>query len=143
LKPEAILAIVLATLVGCGSDGGGQTYSAASFVKAANAEDAGLELGEPLPFPRQGTLEVRVLRFTGTGAAPTTPGAAPPPDVHGSGTASVFSDDAAATGEYERCRAGGLICLRAANVALEFSGDVAPADLDRLSAALEALAAAG
>jgi hypothetical protein len=137
----AIAAMAAASVIaGCGSgDDGGQTYTAAGFIAAANAEDAGLELGEPLPYPSDDAVEVRVLRFQGAGEAPTTPGAETPTDVHGSGTLSVFAEDSGAVTEFERCQAGGLICMRAANVALTFSGDVAPADLERLSDALQAL----
>ncbi len=142
----AIAATIAAAglLAGCGGDDSDpQTFDAASFVAAANEHNAGLALGEPLPYPQEGALEARVLRFEGTGAAPSTPGTETPTDLHGSGTLTVLADDAAALAEYEGCQAGGLICFRAANLALTFSGDVAPADLDRLTRALQAMSASG
>lgn len=131
-----------ALIAGCGGDDSDpRTFDAASFVATANEHDAGLALGEPLPYPQEGALEARVLRFEGTGAAPSAPGAETPTDVHGSGVLTVLDDDAAAVTEYEHCQAGGLTCFRAANVALTFSGDVALADLDRLTRALQAMSA--
>jgi hypothetical protein len=139
---RALLACAAAVIVGLAAGcGDSETFTAESFVAAANEHDAGLELGEPLPYAREGAIEQRVLRFQGTGPAPTQPGSEVPTDVHGSGTLTVLADDAAALAEYERCESTALICFRAANVALFFSGQVARPDLDRLIRALQAMSA--
>jgi hypothetical protein len=133
------IVFALATVLGCGSDGEQQEFTAASFIRAAKAEDAGIELGGRLPFAREG-VEEHSLRFQGTGPAAASAGGETPTDVHGAGTLAVFEDDAGAVAEYQRCEAADLICYQTDNVALTFSGTVNPADLDRLTVALQELA---
>jgi hypothetical protein len=126
---------LIALAAGCGSEQEPR-YTAESFVVAANRHDAGITLGEPLLTDRP-DVSLRSIRFQGTGAAQANTAR----DVHGAGTLAVMPSDEAAVTEYERCRRAGLICYRAANVSVLFSGQVVDADLTRLESALEALAA--
>ena len=141
--PVLVASLVAASLgpLGCGETGDSdpQTFDAESFVAAANDRDAGLELGEPLPYPQERVLEARVVRFEETGEAPF--GSETDADQHDSGTLTVLDDGDAALAEYERCEASLLICFRAANVALAFSDELAPADVDQLTRALQAMSA--
>lgn len=127
----------IATLPGCGT-GAQATFTSASFVAAANHQGARIELGEPLGFGREGVDE-HSLRFLGTGHGQAVGGQAAT-DVHGAGTLAVFGSDDEALAEYVRCEGADLVCYRADNVTLTFSGSVNPADLARLATALQRLA---
>jgi hypothetical protein len=120
-------------LAGCGGEDE-RTFDAESFVAAANQHNAGLVLDAPLDSTRE-ELEIYELRFAGAGAAPEEA-----VDAHGGGTLVVAASDEEALAEYERCeRSATLICFRAANVAIYLEGALAPADIERLQAALQSM----
>jgi hypothetical protein len=122
------LAIAAAVASGCGS---GATFTAEELVAEVNRHGGELALGEPLDASGEGP-EIHSLTFTGV--APT------PEDVHAGGSLLIAEDDEAAVGEYQRCEgSASLICFRAANAVMIFEGAVPPADLARLSEALQAM----
>lgn len=126
--PSALaLAVALAALLAaCGS----REFTAGEFVEAANAEGAGLVLGDELETLREGQ-SLHAVSFA-------TPGG---DGDHDGGTLVVTAGADAALAEYERCEGSAtLVCYRAANVALYFEGAPAPEDGAALEDALRAMA---
>jgi hypothetical protein len=111
-------------LAACGDD----TFTAADLVAELNEHGAALELGEALPTSREG-IEIYSLEFAQHELG----------EHGGHGSLTITPDDESGLAEYERCRAGGLVCFRAANAVLLFEDEVEPADRARLEAALGAL----
>lgn len=132
----AVLQVACITLLlaGCGSSE--RTFSPEGFVDAANADGAGLALGDRLDASREG-VDVYGIAFAATGA---TGGGAPAEDSGGS--LLVTASATAALAEYGRCQSGtGLLCFRVANVVVILEGGVAPENVARLTAAAKAMAA--
>lgn len=131
-----VLATVLA-VVGCGP--GERTFEAQEFVEEANANGAGLELGEPL-ISTEADVSVYSLHIS---ELPTGEGGLPAGGGHeeiASGALTLLPDAEAGREEYERCEtAVSLICYRAANVSLSFEG-LTPEQRARLDAAITAMA---
>lgn len=104
---------------GCGE----ATYDAAEFVEDANAEGAGLKLGEPVSIHRE---EVQVFDVSVEGGE--------------GGSLAVASDATGGEAEYARCEgAVTLLCYRAANIVLLVEDELDPAARARLDAAFTAL----
>ena len=150
LIPHAVIPVALAATgvslatlaLGCG--GGEPTFTAEEFVEEANANGAGLELGDPL-FAAESDDEIYRVALEerhgskGTGEAPPSEetGAA---HEHGGGSLRVSEDAEAAEEEYVRCEsAASLLCYRAANVVLIFEPSVEPQTLRRLDGAIRAM----
>lgn len=129
----AAVAAVLA-LAGCGA-----AYDdARSFVDAANAEGAGLELGPSLP---SSNPENRIYALEIEGAADANEAREPGQAHLGGGSMTVTPGEDEARAEYEECEsAASLLCYRAGNVALILEGEVGPEERARIDAAIAALA---
>jgi hypothetical protein len=139
----AATAVSLATLaLGCGS--GGRTFTAEEFVEEANANGAGLELGDPL-FAAEGEDEIYRVALQeghgseGAGEGPAS-GETDAAHEHGGGSLRVSEDAEAAEEEYARCEsAASLLCYRAANIVLILEPSVEPQQLRGLDAAIRAM----
>jgi hypothetical protein len=132
IAASAVCAAALA-IASCGS--GERTFSAQEFVDAANANGAGLTLGEPLGGEQAGAqiYALRVEAEPASGRAPALGQEA------GSGSLRVEESSDAAEDEYARCDRAGLFCYRAANVVLVFEADVDPSSLVDLVRAIREL----
>lgn len=129
-RPLAAAALTL-SVAACGSD---DAFTAEEFIGEANQHGAGLVLGSRLESGREETTIYEVA-FAETGD-PANAG-----HDHGGGSLTVLEDGDAGLAEYERCESAvSLVCFRAANIALFFEGDVAPAEIARLEEALRAMA---
>lgn len=127
--------LVLAALAACGDDE--RTFSAEELVEEANANGAGLELGDALETSREGA-EVREVTFVEAGEPHDAETAQ---HEHGGGTLTITTDTEAGLAEYERCEsAATLLCFRASNAVLFFESSLDPADRARLEDALRAMA---
>ena len=121
LPSLAALAIVLAA---CGED---RTFEAQEFVEEANAQGAGMELGEPLTSADAGS-EVFAVELASSAT-----------QVHGGGSLIVVDDVEAAQAEFTRCEsAASLTCYRAANVVVRLE-EVSPEQRSQLDEAFNAL----
>jgi hypothetical protein len=130
------LVILVAALVTVACDGE-RAFEPAEFIEEANAEGAGLVLGEPLASIEEG-VDVYSISFEGgsDGAQPQGPGG----HTHGGGSLIVTEDAEAARAEHTRCEAAvTLVCYRAANVVLLFDADPSDEDVARVDAAVRAL----
>ena len=129
----ALLGALLA-LAGCGT-----AYDdAQSFVDAANAEGAGLELGPSLSSSNP-DFEIYAVELEGASA----PGEAREAgQAHlGGGSITVTPGEDEAIAEYEECEtAVSLVCYRAGNVALIVEDEVGAEARTRLNDAISALA---
>lgn len=122
-------------LAGCGD--GERTFSAQELVEQANANGAGLELGDALETSRE-VAEVREVTFVEAGEPHDDEIAQ---HEHGGGTLTITTDAEAGLAEYERCEsAATLLCFRASNAVLFFEASLDPADRTRLEDALRAMA---
>ena len=130
-----MLPLALAALAACGE--GERTFSAQGLVEEANANGAGLELGEALETSREGA-EVTAVTFVEAGEPHDDEIAQ---HEHGGGTLTITTDADAGLAEYERCEAAAtLLCFRASNAVLFFEASLDPADRTRLEDALRAMA---
>jgi hypothetical protein len=137
-RAASLAVIALAVTGGLAACGDDQTYAAEELVSALNDHGAGLELGEDLPFSREG-LDVRALRFAGEPSAPVPAGGE---EEGGSGSLTITEDADAGLAEFQRCeQAGAFVCFRADNAVLIFEDELAPADRARPASALDAIAA--
>lgn len=118
-------ALAAAALAACGGD---RTFEAQEFIDEANAQGAGLELGEELSSSGTDT-EV----FSVALASSAT-------QVSGGGSLAVAEDAEGGEAEFARCEsAATLVCYRAANVVLRLE-EVSPeqrAQLDEAFTKLE------
>jgi len=129
------MALAALALAACGD--GERTFSAQELVDEANANDAGLELGDALETSREGA-EVSEVTFVEAGEAHDDEIAQ---HEHGGGTLTITTDAEAGLAEYERCEsAATLLCFRASNAVLFFEASLDPADRTRLEDALRAMA---
>jgi hypothetical protein len=120
--PALLFVLVAMLAAGCGE----REFEPEEFVDAANAEGAGLVLGDSLTSITE-DVEVFALSFE---------------DGGGGGSLIVTGDADSARGEFERCESAvTLTCYRAANVVLYF--DAAPDDerVANVDAAIRALGA--
>jgi hypothetical protein len=125
---------ITASLAACGDD---QTYTADELVSQLNDHGAGLELGEDLPFSREG-LEVHALRFAADPSAPLPAGGE---EEGGSGSLTITEDADAGLAEFQRCEgAGAFVCFRADNAVLIFEDELGSGQRSRLASALSAIA---
>ena len=128
------LLAVAAIATGCGE----QRFDADEFIERANANGAGLVLGEPLLSERDGVeiYAVELLPTSATGEVAPTGG-----EAHGGGSLIVAEDAEAGQSEYARCEgAVTLVCYRAANVVLAVEGEPGSAELVGVDGAIRALA---
>ena len=123
------LVLVLAALLasGCGE----REFEPEEFVDAANAEGAGLVLGESLTSITE-EVEVFAVSFErGPGGGHDAPGG---------GSLIVTGDSDAAREEHARCESAVThTCYRAANVVLYFDAPPSDARVARVDAAIRAL----
>ena len=131
-------------LLGATACGGERSFDANEFIEAANQEGAGLTLGEPLEDDQEDIEATFALEFeTGAAHEGATEGdgyEAGRDHEHGDATLIIGADEAAAIAAYENCEGSvTLVCFRAANVAIVFSGDESGEEAQRLQAALVAL----
>ncbi len=128
--------LAAAAAIPLGACGGEDTLSAEQFVDRANAEGAGMLLGEPLP--ASGPIEVFSVELAETGEEPRAAGSQ---DGHEDGAASlaITGDEEAGVVELERCEGALTItCYRVENVVLRVqSGE--PRELERIESAIGAL----
>jgi hypothetical protein len=140
LRAAACAALVAGSLTGCGDKA---EFTADELVAEVNARGAQVRLGEQLTTSQE-DVELYALRLAGAGAVPAAPSGdagSAPVDVHGGGTLTITESDDAALAEYERCESAvSLVCYRAANAVLIFEGAVPNQDLDRIEAAVRAMA---
>lgn len=118
-----VLLIVIALLAaGCGGE---RTFDPPEFVDAANAEGAGLVLGDELVSIEEG-VDVYAVTFAGES---------------GHGGSLVLTGDAdAAREEHRRCEeAVSLACYRAANVVLMLEDEEGEEHMRKVDAAIRAL----
>ena len=110
--------------MGCGE----REFEPDEFVEAANAEGAGLVLGESLTSITE-DVEVFAVSFQqGQDGAP------------GGGSLIVTGDSDSAREEHARCQSAvTLTCYRAANVVLYFDAPPSDARVARVDAAIRAL----
>lgn len=123
-----------AIAAGCGA----HEFDAQEFIDQANANGAGLELGEPLLSTRDGVeiYAVELLPTSATGEVGPTG-----EQAHGGGSLIVAEDAEAGQSEYARCEgAVTIVCYRAANVVLAVQGDPGSAELVGVDGAIRALA---
>jgi hypothetical protein len=116
------LIVGLLVVAGCGGE---RTFEPEEFADAANAEGAGMTLGDELVSIEEG-VDVYAITF-----------------AKGPGGSLVVTDDAdAAREEHARCEeAVTLVCYRAANVVLMLEGEEGDEHLAKVDAAIRALAA--
>lgn len=120
-------------MAGCGA----HEFDAQEFVEEANANGAGLELGEPLLSTRE-DVEIRAVEIA---PASATGEVERPGGAHTGGSLIVASSVEAGEEEYERCEgAVTIVCYRAANVVLAVEGDPGSAELVGVDGAIRALA---
>jgi hypothetical protein len=133
--PLAALIAVGIAIAGCGESR--PAFSAQELVDQANANGAGLVLGEPLDIEREGA-EAHEVTFEEVGAAHADEASE---HGHGGGTLTITADADAGLAEYERCEsAATLLCFRAANAVLFFESSLDPGDRGRLEQALMRMA---
>jgi hypothetical protein len=137
-RPRRTLPLLaLAALVAAGCGQGERVFSAPELIEEANANGAGLELGDALETSREGA-EVREVTFVEAEEPRDNETAQ---HEHGGGTLTITTDAEAGLAEYERCEsAATLLCFRASNVVLFFEAGLDPADRTRLEHALRAMA---
>ena len=136
-----VAAVTLVTSLAVAGCGGERTYEPSEFVEEANAEGAGLVLGEPLTSIEEG-VDVYALSFE------EEPGghdeAEPGGHAHSGGSLIVTEDADAAREEHARCeQAVTLVCYRAANVVLLFDADPSDEHVAKVDSAIRALATEG
>ena len=131
----AALALIAVPLAGCGE----REFDAREFVAEANANGAGLELGEPLLSSRDET-EIYAVEVKPTAATGETGDGAPRHLEHAGGSLIVAPDVEAGEEEYERCEgAVTIVCYRAANVVLALEGEPQSPELVGVDGAIRAL----
>jgi hypothetical protein len=136
IAPLLLGALVLGGSTACGGE---RTFDADEFVETANREGAGLALGEPLQTDQADVDAVFALEFGHTGEVGRED-EADDDHQHGGASLIVGTDEAAALVAYDNCEASvTLVCFRAANVAVVYSGDESGEEVQRLRAALVAL----
>jgi hypothetical protein len=119
--PTLVAAI---TVLACGEE---KRFTASELVAEVNEHGAGLSLGEELTSTQEG-IEIRAVGFEDA-------------DEHGGGTLAITGDDDAGLAEFERCEsAASLICFRAENAVLFFEDEAPADDIDRIEAAVSAIA---
>jgi hypothetical protein len=123
----------LLALAGCGVP----YDDAESFVDAANAEGAGMELGPSLSSSNP-DYEIYAVELEGA-EEPTE--AREPGQAHlGGGSLTVTPSEDEAIGEYEECEAAvSLVCWRAGNVALVLENEIGSEERARVNEAISAL----
>lgn len=136
--PSLVAAACAFALTGaaCG-EGGSRTFEPQEFVDAANAEGAGLALGDSLRSSEPEVEEVYELEFEGGEHSGESES-----EEHADEGASLIvgADDEAAIAAYERCEATvTLLCFRAANVAIVFRGEASAPEAQRIQRALVSL----
>jgi|GEM_PF-3921560 hypothetical protein len=123
---------LIALALAAAACGGERVFEPTEFVEEANAEGAGLELGEPLVAMREG-LDVYELRLAGAVQAARDP-------ERVSGSLIVAADGEAALAEFRRCeRTAALACYRVNNIVLALEGEPDSPELAPLDAAVRAL----
>jgi len=137
---RAALLSAIAILVGAGC-GDERAFEPEEFVDEANAEGAGLVLGEPLTSIEEG-VDVYALSFEEEPGGQDEPG--PSGHAHAGGSLIVTDDADAAREEHARCeQAVTLVCYRAANVVLLFDADPSDEHVAKVDSAIRALATEG
>lgn len=123
----------LAGGTGCGGE---KVFTPEEFVEAANAQGAGVVLGPMLTTSQDGAEIFTVTLIESATGSPSSS----TEDFSGNGTLLALDDAEAASAEVQRCATtASLVCFRAANAVLRFEG-LPPAEQDRLTRSIEALA---
>lgn len=132
----AALLLTPIALAACGE----REFDAHEFVAEANANGAGLELGDPLLSSRDET-KIYAVEVKPTAATGETGDAAGGNHEHTGGSLIVAPDVEAGEEEYERCEgAVTIVCYRAANVVLALEGEAQSPELVGVDGAIRALA---
>jgi hypothetical protein len=133
VRPALVL-IALITLLAAGC--GEREFEPDEFVDAANAEGAGLVLGDSLTSITE-DVEVFAISF----AEENRPEPGGEHEHGGGGSLIVTADADSAREEFERCQSTvTLTCYRAANVVLYFDAPPEDEHVARVDAAIRALA---
>ncbi len=133
-----LIAIAVAVASGfIGKSGTSETFTASSFVDAANKDGAGLVLGQKL-ISSQKDVEIYGISFDKAGLPGA--GTGDSGDEHGGASLTVSPDSDAAIGIYQQCEgAGNFTCYRANNVSLVFDEGTDPHVIAKVDAAIRAL----
>lgn len=137
MRVARLAALLLApvALAGCGE----REFDAREFVAEANANGAGLELGQPLLSSRDET-EIYAVEVEPTAATGESGAGASGSLGRAGGSLIVAPDVDAGKEEYERCeRAATIACYRAANVVLALEGEPQSPELVGVDGAIRAL----
>jgi hypothetical protein len=136
MRVAAVMLITFLAIAGCGGE---RAFEPEEFVDEANAEGAGLVLGEPLTSIEEG-VDVYALSFAEEPGERAEPGE----HAHSGGSMIVTEDAEAAREEHGRCEdAVTLICYRAANVVLMFDADPSDEHVAEVDSAIRALESEG
>jgi hypothetical protein len=136
VRPALVSAIAILLATACGDE---RSFEPEEFVQEANAEGAGLILGEPLTSIEEG-VDVYSISFE------EEPGEREAPGEHGhSGGSMIVTGSAeAAKEEYARCeQTVTLVCYRAANVVLFFDTERGDEHVAKVDSAIRALETEG
>jgi hypothetical protein len=137
LTSRLALVLLAAPLVaGCGSQ---PTLSASQFIDQINAEGVSIELGRKLT-TSGGADEVYAVRLPPLPGEPKPlPGSESGPGA--SGSLYVFGDNDSAEDQLKACQAAtGLVCYRAANIAVVLDEESGRIEARRLGVAITRLA---
>jgi hypothetical protein len=132
----ALVMLAAALVAGCGNQ---PTLTASEFIDQINAQGVSIELGRKLA-TSGGADEVYAVTL------PPLPGEPKPPPGSESGPGAsgslyVFGDTGGAEDQLEACRsAAGLICYRAANIAVVLDEESGRLEQQRLGVAISRLA---
>lgn len=130
MLPALVLVLAAVLAAGCGE----REFAPDEFVDAANAEGAGLILGESLTSITE-DVEVFAVSFE-EGDEPAAGGH----EHDGGGSLMVTGDSDSAREEFERCQStSSLTCYRAANVVIYFDAPPQEEHVARVEAAIRAL----
>jgi len=121
--------------IGCGST---QMFTASEFVDRINAEGVSIELGRKLP-TGSNAKELYAVTLPPLRGEPAPPGGSEGGRGAG-GTLYVFDDTGAAHDQFDACRrSGGLLCSRAANIAIVLNDEGSGLEAQRLAVAMRRL----
>jgi hypothetical protein len=138
MRVAAVTLVAVLAGTGCGSE---RSFDPEEFVEEANAEGAGLVLGESLTSIEEG-VDVYAISFEEEPGEHDEP--EPGGHAHSGGSLIVTGDADAAREEHARCeQAVTLVCYRAANVVLLFDAEPSDEHVAKVDSAIRALETEG